>query len=126
MLLAAHPVFLVADIMSTIRWYQDVLGFEGDSFPSSPPHFFGILRKDNVVIMLQMLEAYRKPELYEHREGGVWNVYVRTDGVRPLFASLSSRSDVIILEPLRVQPYGETEFVIRDPNGYVLVFAQRE
>src|SRR5262249_41072529 len=115
-----------ADVASTIRWYRDVLGFHGDAFPESPPHFFGILRKDDVVIMLQMLEAYRKPDMYEQREGGVWNVYLRTDAVRPLYAALSTRSDVRMLEPLHVQPYGETEFVISDPNGYVLVFAQRE
>jgi hypothetical protein len=33
---------------------------------------------------------------------------------------------VTLLEPLCYQPYGQTEFVIRDPNGYALVFAQRD
>ena len=41
--------------------------------------------------------------------------------VRKLRAALP---DVTILEPLRHQPYGQTEFVIRDPNGYALVFAE--
>jgi hypothetical protein len=29
-----------------------------------------------------------------------------------------------MLEPLAHQPYGQTEFVVRDPNGYLLVFAE--
>jgi hypothetical protein len=32
---------------------------------------------------------------------------------------------VQVLEPLGLQPYGETEFAIKDPNGYALVFAER-
>ena len=36
-----------------------------------------------------------------------------------------SRADVTVVQPLQRQSYGETEFEIRDPNGYVLVFAER-
>ena len=28
------------------------------------------------------------------------------------------------LEPLKRQPYGDTEFVIADPEGHVLVFSE--
>ena len=56
----------------------------------------------------------------------MWNVYLRVRGVRALFEGVSSRSDVKILETLCEQEYGETEFVVQDPNGYVLVFAERE
>jgi catechol 2,3-dioxygenase-like lactoylglutathione lyase family enzyme len=121
----AISVFLVGDIASTIRWYQTNLGFNADPFPESPPHAFCILRRDDVAIFLQQLDGYRKPDLYQEREGGVWNVYLRTEGVRELFQTLSELHDVEILEPLCPQPYGETEFVIRDPNGYALVFAER-
>ena len=74
--------------------------------------------------MLQRLDGYKKPDVYTKREGGVWNVYVRMEGVRDLYQKLSSDRDVKILEPLRRQPYGQTEFVIEDPNGYALVFAE--
>jgi uncharacterized glyoxalase superfamily protein PhnB len=119
------PVFLVDDIVSTMRWYQTVLGFNADVFPELPPHAFSILRKDNVVIFLQQLDGYQRPDLYDKREGGVWSVYVKTEGVHGLFQALSKDEEVQVLEPLRFQPYGETECVIRDPNGYVLVFAER-
>lgn len=107
-----------------MRWYQATLGFEADPFPPLPPHAFCILRKDDVEIMLQQLAGYEKPRLYEKREGGVWNVYLRMDGVRELFATVSKLSAVTIVEPLHRQPYGQTEFVVEDPNGYTLVFAE--
>jgi uncharacterized glyoxalase superfamily protein PhnB len=123
---SASPVFLVGDIAATMRWYETVLGFDADPFPESPPHVFCILRKDGVEIMLQHHHGYRKPALYEKREGGVWNVYLRIQGVRPWYEALSGRDDVKMLEPLCRQPYGQTEFVIEDPNGYVLVLAEPE
>jgi uncharacterized glyoxalase superfamily protein PhnB len=55
----------------------------------------------------------------------VWSAYIRTDGLHALYESLRLLPDVRIIRPLSRQPYGETEFEIRDPNGYVLVFAER-
>jgi len=119
-------VFLVADIAATMRWYSAKLGFTAQATPPSPPHFFCILRRDNVSFFLQQLDGYRKPDLYDQREGGVWNVYIHTHGIRELFESLSRLDDVTIIEPLCHQPYGQTEFVVRDPNGYALVFAESD
>jgi hypothetical protein len=82
------------------------------------------MNKDDVTIFLQQLSDYEGPDLYAQREGGVWNVYLQTDDVRGLFELVSSLPDVTIIERLGHRDYGQTEFVIRDPNGYVLVFAQ--
>ena len=122
----ATPVFLVSDVASTMRWYSIHLGFNVRGVPDSPPHNFGFLTKDNVTIFLQQLDGYRKPDVYDKREGGVWSVYLQVQGVRELYDVLSQVPDVTLLEPLCHQPYGQTEFVIRDPNGYALVFAQRD
>ncbi|MGH7720971.1 MAG: VOC family protein [Gemmatimonadaceae bacterium] len=118
-------VFLVGDIAWTMRWYQANLAFDAEVFPESPPHAFCILRKDDVEIFLQQLDGYQMPDFYDQREGGVWSVYIRTEGVHGLFQALSKLTEVQVLEPLCLQPYGETEFVVRDPNGYILVFAER-
>jgi len=122
---SAIPVFLVDDIAATMRWYERTLNFNGDAVPKFPPHTFCILRKDGVVIFLQQLAGYHRPDLYNEREGGVWNAYLRTRGVKALYDAVRGRAEVTVLQPLHRQPYGETEFEIRDPNGYVLVFAER-
>jgi uncharacterized glyoxalase superfamily protein PhnB len=51
---------------------------------------------------------------------GLWDVYVRCDGVTALYESLAGKSFVQM--PLTHQSYGDWEFEVRDPNGYVLVF----
>jgi uncharacterized glyoxalase superfamily protein PhnB len=118
------PVFLVDNIESTMRWYEGTLGFEAEAVPEVPPYDFCILQKDEVIIFLQQLAGYHKPDLYDEREGGVWSAYLRTQGVDTLYEALRQRADVVVKQPLRRQPYRQTEFEIRDPNGYVLVFAE--
>jgi uncharacterized glyoxalase superfamily protein PhnB len=114
--------FPVADIGATIQWYEEQLGFIGDPFPPAGPYVFGILRRDDVEIMLQRVDGYEKPDVYRSRDGGVWDAYIRVEGVKDLYESV--REEATIVQPLRKQPYGQWEFEVNDPNGYVLVFSQ--
>jgi uncharacterized glyoxalase superfamily protein PhnB len=116
------PCFAVADVGATMRWYQTKLGFWSDPFPESEPHLFAILFLDHVEIMLQRVEAYEKPDLYAQRSAGVWDAYIRTEGIKELYEAI--KDEVTIVKPLRQQPYGAWEFEVKDPNGYVLVFSE--
>jgi len=109
-------------IGATIRWYEEQLGFIGDPFPAHEPYVFAIMNRDNVEIMLQRVERYQKPDLYNSRAGGVWDAYFRIEGLKDLFESV--RDEATIVQPLRKQPYGNWEFEIADLNGYVLVFSE--
>jgi uncharacterized glyoxalase superfamily protein PhnB len=119
---STSPCFAVADIGQTIRWYEKHFGFAGDPFPQSEPYLFAILVRDDVELMLQRIEGYEKPDLYARRSGGVWDAYIRVVGVNELFESV--RDQVTIIQTLRRQPYGQWEFEVKDPNGYVLVFSE--
>lgn len=117
-----NPCFPVADVGATIRWYETELGFAGDPFPGFEPYVFGILRRDHIEIMLQRVEGYQKPQLYTQRSGGVWDAYLRINGLRELYEAIKDRVEVI--QPVRRQPYGLSEFEVKDLNGYVLVFSE--
>ena len=121
-LTSTAPCFPVQDVGGTIRWYEQKLGFAGDPFPGTEPFVFGILVRDQIEIMLQRIEGYQKPDLYNERPGGVWDAYIRMRGVKEFYESI--REKVEILRPLQKQPYGDSEFEVRDPNGYVLVFSE--
>lgn len=116
------PVFAVADISSTIEWYQGKLGFWSDPFPEHEPYVFAILFRDDVEIMLQRVVDYQKPDIYQTRSGGVWDAYIRSSNVKELYDAI--KDEVTIVQPLRQQPYGNWEFEVKDPNGYVLVFSE--
>ena len=116
------PVFPVADVGSTMNWYQTKLGFWVDPFPAHEPYVFAILFRDDIEIMLQQVVDYQKPDIYGRRDGGVWDAYIRTTEVKELYEGI--KDEVTTVQPLRQQPYGRWEFEVRDPNGYVLVFSE--
>ena len=120
---SVNPVFAVADVGATIRWYEQELGFAGDPFPTHEPYVFGILRRDDIEIMLQYVAGYQKPDLYDLRNGGgVWDAYLRITGLHELYEQVKGRLD--LKQPLRRQPYGLSEFEVKDLNGYILVFSE--
>ena len=121
-LTSAAPCFPVADVGETMRWYERMLGFQVHPFPVHEPHAFCNLVRDRIEIMLQRVEEYRKPELYKIRSGGVWDAYIRMRGVKEFYESIND--EVEILRPLQKQFYGDWEFEVQDPNGYVLVFSE--
>jgi uncharacterized glyoxalase superfamily protein PhnB len=121
-LFTAAPTFLVADVDATIRWYETELGFTSYPFPETPPYVFASVSRDGVEIMFQRLEGYEKPDLHRLREGGVWDAYIRMEGVKEFYAAIKDRVEIKM--SLRNQPYGDSEFEVKDPSGYILVFSE--
>jgi len=116
------PTFPVADVGATIRWYETELGFTSYPFPEKPPYVFASVCRDGVEIMFQRIEGYQKPDLYYRRSGGVWDVYIRMQGVKEFYESVKDRVEIKM--PLRKQDYGDLEFEVKDLNGYILVFSE--
>jgi uncharacterized glyoxalase superfamily protein PhnB len=120
---SAVPTFLVADVGATARWYVETLGFHlAGSVPAREPYVYASLQRDGVEIMLLGLPGYQKPDLSELRPEGIWDAYVRVRGVRTFYSTV--RDQPFVRMPLKQQPYGDSEFEVRDPNGYILVFSE--
>jgi catechol 2,3-dioxygenase-like lactoylglutathione lyase family enzyme len=118
---AAVPTFLVPDVARTARWYAEHLGFRtAGTFPKQEPYAYASVQRGDAEIMLLSLPGYEKPDLSGRRAEGQWDAYLRMSGVHKLYESL--RSEPFVQMPLKHQPYGDWEFEVRDPNGYVLVF----
>jgi uncharacterized glyoxalase superfamily protein PhnB len=115
------PTFLVADVATTARWYATHLGFRiAGSSPAQEPYVYASLTRGPAEIILLALEGYEKPDLRYLRQNGLWDAYIRLDGVHALYQTIEGES--FIQMPLTQQSYGDWEFEVRDPNGYVLVF----
>jgi catechol 2,3-dioxygenase-like lactoylglutathione lyase family enzyme len=122
---SAVPTFLVDDVAATARWYSDHLGFElAGFFPSVEPYAYASIQRDAAEIMLLNLAGYQKPDMTALRPAGVWDAYLRTDGVRAVFETV--RGQPFIRAELVHRPYNDWEFEVLDPNGYILVFGGSE
>jgi uncharacterized glyoxalase superfamily protein PhnB len=116
------PTFPVADVDATIHWYETVLGFTSYPFPENPPHVFASVCRDEIEIMFQRIDGYQKPDLYQRRDGGVWDAYIRMEGVKEFYDAIKDQVEIQL--PLWKQGYGDWEFEVKDPNGYILVFSE--
>ncbi len=115
------PTFLVADVAKTARWYAANLAFQtAGTVPKTEPYAYASLQRGPAEIMLLALAGYSKPDLRARRPSGLWDAYVRVDGVHALYQTMEGNP--FIHMPLTRQPYGDWEFEVRDPNGYILVF----
>jgi uncharacterized glyoxalase superfamily protein PhnB len=118
----AVPTFLVGDVGATARWYSEHLGFDvAGTFPATEPYAYASLLRGGAELMLLRLVGYEKPDLRWRRPEGLWDAYLRMEGVQAFYDGL--RTQPYIHMPLKHQPYGDWEFEVRDPNGYVLVFS---
>jgi hypothetical protein len=80
------------------------------------------MRRDGVELMLLRLEGYEKPDTASLRPSGCWDAYIRMSGVLDFYELLNDRP--FIRKPLTKQGYGDSEFEVIDPNGYILVFSE--
>jgi catechol 2,3-dioxygenase-like lactoylglutathione lyase family enzyme len=118
----AAPTFLVPDVAASIRWYADQLGFRiTGTFPPAPPYGYASVGRDGVELMFLCLSGYAKPDLRARRPEGIWDAYIRMSGVEAYYDSLKHAP--FIHSPLIQRSYGDREFEVIDPDGYIVVFS---
>ncbi|MDA0709724.1 MAG: hypothetical protein O3B73_05875 [bacterium] len=110
-----HPVLAVDDILATVSWYQNVLGFKGE--PRSED--FAMLQRDSITIFFQNADLIQK----ERGRPYAWDVFFRVDSgqLNSVFNSVKDRT--IVLRDPEATDSGRV-FEIEDCNGYVLGFGE--
>ena len=121
------PNLITNDIARALTFYRDVLGFEVVvTVPEEPPLLFVWLKRDEVSVFLNDVKAVHEETPDAHSmvvgQSGV-AMFIHMDGISELWEQLRHKTNVIM--PLKDQWYGQTEFSITDPDGYVITFAQR-
>jgi uncharacterized glyoxalase superfamily protein PhnB len=120
---ATVPTFIVADVRATARWYDKTLDFTtAGTVPGIEPYAYASLQRDGVELMFLRVEGYEKPDLTAARPDGVCDAYIRMQGVHGFYEAVRTRTS--IRSPLQKQPYGDWEFEVEDPNGYIPVFSE--
>lgn len=112
----SEAIFAVSDVVATINFYREKLGFTEGSCWDDPPTF-GFLKWGDIGLMLNL-----NIELAKHVEGHEHYFFVR--GVDELYARHQTNG-VQIISPLERKPWGEREYTVRDPNGYHLRFGEK-
>jgi GNAT superfamily N-acetyltransferase len=114
-LLRSEAILAVADVVATVRFYRDKLGFTGEWLWDDPPTFGGVSwGKVGVMFCLQ-------PALAARVEGHQHSYFV--SGIDRLHEQHRDNG-VQVVSPLGAKPWGLREYTVRDPNGYHLRFGE--
>jgi len=113
------PVLFVRDVPASAAFFREKLGFEIDFLHGAPP-FYGSVSRGGACLHLRCVQRPNFAELAA-REVSLILVSVEVSNLQGLFAEFKERGATFAQEPTR-QPWGGTDFQVRDPDGNVVSF----
>lgn len=116
---AVVPILLVSDVSTSATWFADRLGFVVDFLHGEPP-FYGSVSRDGVRIHLRYVVDPVFAGIAAREEQLIAASFEVSD-VRALYAEIEGRG-AEIAQPLIAQPWGGTDFHVRDPDGNIVSF----
>ncbi|GLC25896.1 VOC family protein [Roseisolibacter agri] len=119
------PFFIVRDVLPSIAFYRDRLGFQVVYVgPTDDDPYFAMVQRDGVSFMLKAITPEVQPTPNPSRHPWArWDAYVHTPDPDALADELTARG-VPFHEPLGVNSDRLRGFEIMDADGYVLYFGR--
>ncbi|MFZ0037687.1 MAG: VOC family protein [Candidatus Acidiferrales bacterium] len=119
----AEPQLLVTDIKRSCEFFQKKLGFSLVFTYGSPPYYAQVGR-DAARINLRCVDAPVIESAVRDREEllSVSMTVATADEIKLLFLEFQS-AGVTFQQTLKRQPWGARNFIVRDPDGNLLLFA---
>lgn len=122
-LTGAEPQLFVSDVPAACAFYVDKLGF-AVTFTYGDPPFYGQVARDSARLNMRQVDA---PVLDSGRcaREDLLSATLTLDsagGIKALFAAYQS-AGVSFHQTLRLEPWGARTFIVKDPDGNLLLFA---
>lgn len=132
------PNFSVRDVKDTILFYQDVLGFKLEmvvpnneniieqNLTEGKIYNYAMMSKDEVFVMFLEERCLKEdiPVFKNVTQGASLLFYIDVEGINIVYDSL--RDKVEIVKDIERTWYGMKEFYIKDCNGYILGFGEKD
>jgi catechol 2,3-dioxygenase-like lactoylglutathione lyase family enzyme len=112
----------VADIKASCEFFTAKLGFVIDFMYGDPP-FYGQVSRDNARFVLRQIDepVLRDVREREHLLSAAITV-ATAEEIKELFLSYQAEG-VRFHQTLKKQPWGARNFIVRDPDGNLILFA---
>lgn len=118
------PFFIVRDVMSSLAFYRDRLGFDLMYLGPDGDPYYAIVSRDGVRLMLKAITPQVQPTPNPTRHPWArWDAYIYTPDPDALAEEFASRG-LPFREPLGVNSDNLRGFEIADADGYVLYFGR--
>ncbi len=125
---ALIPELGVSDFEKSLSFYVTILGFKIEY--QRPENHFAFLSYQECQIMIEQESSVWQTGALEFPYGRGMNLQIEVDAIDPLLQSLQEHGYPLFVEP-KERWYrkdeillGQREFLVMDPDGYVLRFSQ--
>jgi catechol 2,3-dioxygenase-like lactoylglutathione lyase family enzyme len=119
----AEPQLFVADIKASCEFFTRKLGFAVEFTYGEPPYYAQV-RRDSARINLRCVERPAIDEALREREELLSATLMvgTAHEIRTLFVEFQA-AGVSFVQTLQRKPWGARDFIVRDPDGNLLLFA---
>jgi catechol 2,3-dioxygenase-like lactoylglutathione lyase family enzyme len=119
MILQAEPQLFVSDVRASCAFFEHTLGFSV-VFTHGDPPFYGQVARDDVRLNLRLVcEPVYAGDVREREQ--LLAAAITVADVKALYTELNA-TGAEFQQPLRRQPWGALQFVVRDPDGNLILF----
>jgi catechol 2,3-dioxygenase-like lactoylglutathione lyase family enzyme len=120
---AAEPQLFVADIKASCDFFIAKLGF-AIAFSYGEPPFYAQVRRDGARLNLRHVDRPAMDADLRDREELLSASFTvpTTEEIKQLFLEFQA-ADVTFFQTLKRQPWGARNFILKDPDGNLLLFA---
>ena len=119
-LVAAEPQLFVRDVAASVEFYSRSLGFS-IAFTYGEPPFYGQVVRDGARLNLRHVDELVVDPVRRESEQ-LLAASITLDEAAPLFSEYE-QAGVDFAQPLRTEEWGARTFIVRDPDGNLLLFA---
>ena len=109
-----EPILAVKNIIETVQYWHDVLGFPNKWTWGEPPNHGGVNWQG---VFIQFSQS---PKLASVSQGHA--IFIRVKNLEN-FYQFHKNKNAEIVEPLENKPWGMAGYTLRDINGYYVIFA---
>lgn len=121
-LLAAEPQLFVTDVAASSDFYTKKLGFTV-AFTHGDPPFYAQVFRDGASLNLRHLDQPAISPDLQAREH-LLSASITVDDAEPLFLEFQT-ARVSFHQTFKTEPWGARTFIVRDPDGNLILFAGR-
>jgi catechol 2,3-dioxygenase-like lactoylglutathione lyase family enzyme len=119
----AEPQLFVVDIKASCDFFTSKLGF-AVAFTYGEPPFYAQVRRDGARLNLRHVDRPVIDATVRDREEllSASLTVATAEEIEALFAEFRT-AGVVFFQTLKRQPWGAKDFIVRDPDGNLLLFA---
>lgn len=132
------PNFEVANIKKTVEFYQKNFGFSlimavpeskdgiEQTWSNNKEYVYAMMQKDNIEFMFQRSDSFKEDLIFakDLNMGATVSFYMEVEGLKAFYDTLKNKN--LQITELKTTWYGMQEFYVKDLNGYIIGFAEKE